>query len=166
MAMKNRRPLFTRFLLTVALACIVNSSRAEPRLHQMAIPDGLQSITFQLDLGIQKSIGNFDPANHTAEVHGSFNAWGEGITLSASPTNANVYKGELVTDASGGAPIEYKFVINKAGALTWEGNVGPVRGFGNRVVNPGESDQVLPVVYFDNLSIDPGAGVSVNFRVN
>jgi hypothetical protein len=41
-------------------------------------------VTFQVNLAIQELIGNFDPAAHTVEVHGSFDAWGPGIALTES----------------------------------------------------------------------------------
>jgi len=78
----------------------------------------------------------------------------------------NTVTGTMDITGSPGAPFEHKFVINREGTLVWEGNVGPGGGFGNRIFTLAETAQVLPVVYFDNLSVDPGAGVNVTFRVN
>jgi hypothetical protein len=124
------------------------------------------SVTFQVNVDIQRSLGNFNPSTDTVEVRGSFDNWGAGMMLEASATNANVYKGAMDITGSPGAPFEYKFVINHEGTQVWEGNVGPGGGFGNRIFTLAEGAQVLPLVYFDNLSVDPGAGVNVTFRVN
>jgi hypothetical protein len=62
--------------------------------------------------------------------------------------------------------IEHKFVINKAGTLTYEGNVGPGGPFGNRTFSLGSPpEQILPVVYFNNFTNNSGA-IPVTFRVN
>ncbi len=123
-------------------------------------------VTFQVNVEIQRAIGNFDPAVDSVEVRGSFDNWGVGMMLEVSSTNANVYKGTVDINGSPGAPFEHKFVINHDGAQVWEGNVGPGGGFGNRTFTLEETTQVLPVVHFDNISVDPGAGVSVTFRVD
>jgi hypothetical protein len=122
-------------------------------------------VTFQVNLEIQRAMGNFNPATDTVEVRGSFDAWGAGTTLEPSTTNENIYKGTMDITGSPGAPFEYKFVINHDGTQVWEGNVGAGGGL-NRTFTLAESAQMLPEVYFDNLSVDPGAGVNVTFRVN
>jgi hypothetical protein len=131
-----------------------------------ATPPGVVPVTFQVKLEIQQAIGNFDPAMHTVEAHGSFDAWGAGITLSANATNADLYEGTVNVTGAAGAPFEYKFVINQAGTLLWEGNVGPGGPFGNRTFTLAETAQTLPPVFFNNLTNDPGAGIPVTFQVN
>jgi hypothetical protein len=123
-------------------------------------------VTFQVNLKIQTTLGNFDARAHTAEVHGSFDGWGSGFQLFQSPGDPNVYLGSTDVSNSDGVPVEYKFVINKQGTLSWEGNVGPGGPNGNRTFTATDSEQVLPAVYFDNLSTDPGAGVPVTFQVD
>src|SRR5688500_10521882 len=123
-------------------------------------------VTFQVNMSVQASMGNFDAATDTVEVRGSFDGWGTGMLLSASATNALVYQGTVEVSGSAGAVIEYKFVNNRAGTLVWEGNVGTGGAFGNRSFTLADGEQVLPVVYFDSLSVDPGAGVPVTFRAN
>jgi hypothetical protein len=134
--------------------------------NNQSAPPGTTRVTFQVDMQIQKAMGNFDPANHMVEAHGSFDNWGPGIALEATSTNENVYRGTAEITGSLGVAFEHKFVINKSGTLAWEGTVGSGGGNGNRIFTLTQSEQVLPVVYFDNLSIDPGAGVPVTFRVN
>jgi hypothetical protein len=123
------------------------------------------AVTFQVNLSIQEAIGNFVPGSQTVEVHGSFDNWGPGIALAVDPNNAGIYQGTVSITGSAGAAFEHKFVINQ-GTLVWEGNVGPGGPDGNRVLTLGASPQILPVVYFNNLTNNPGAGIPVTFRVN
>jgi hypothetical protein len=133
--------------------------------NQTTLP-GVVAVTFQVNVAIQKILGNFDPALHTMEVHGSIDGWGAGIVLAVSPTDADIYAGTAEVTGSAGAAFEYKFVINQAGTAVYEGNVGTGGAYGNRVFTLAESPQVLPVVYFDNIDTDPGAGIPVTFQVD
>ena len=126
---------------------------------------GNVAVTFRVNLSIQEEIGNFDPASHTAEVRGSFDNWGSGLNLAVDPLDDNVYQGTVNIFGSAGAIIDYKFVINQAGTLVWEGDVGG-GGAANRSLTLESGSQTVPVVYFDNLSTDPGAGIPVTFGVN
>jgi hypothetical protein len=86
--------------------------------------------------------------------------------LAADPADADIF---LVTSdiyGSAGAIFEYKFVINQAGTQVWEGNVGPSGPNGNRTFTLADGSQALPVVFFNNLDTDPGAGILVTFAVN
>ena len=130
-------------------------------------PPGVVAVTFQINMSVQQSLGNFDPgAGHTVQARGSFDNWGAGITLATNPNNASLYEGTVNISGSAGAVYEHKYVMNQAGPLTWEGNVGPGGPFGNRTFTLGTSPQVLPVVYFNNLTNNPGAGIPVTFRLN
>jgi hypothetical protein len=135
--------------------------------NNQATPPGVVAVTFRVNLSIQEAIGNFDPAGgHTVEVRGSFDSWGQGLTLAVDPGNPAIYQGTVNINGSAGALFEHKFVINQAGTLVWEGNVGPGGANGNRVLTLGASPQILPVVFFNNLTNNPGGGVPVTFRVN
>jgi hypothetical protein len=134
--------------------------------NNQSAPPGVVAVTFQVNMEAQEDIGNFDPAAHSVEARGSFDNWGPGITLAPSSANTNIYQGIANVNGSPGAAFEYKFVINKAGTLVYEGNVGPGGPFGNRVFSLGPPpDQVLPVVYFNNFTNNAGA-IPVTFRVN
>jgi hypothetical protein len=134
--------------------------------NQTTLP-GVVAVTFRVNLSIQQEIGNFNPeGGHTVEVRGSFDNWGTGATLTADPENAGVYQGTANINGSAGAPFENKFLINQGGTLVWEGNVGPGGPNGNRTFTLGTSPQILPVVYFNNLTNNPGGGIPVTFRVN
>jgi hypothetical protein len=146
---------------------LTDTAQTLPVVHfnNQSAPPGIVAVTFQVNMGAQEAIGNFNPQTHTAEVRGAFNNWSSGITLAASATNANIYQGTVSVDGSAGMALEYKFVINQAGTLVYEGNVGP-GAFGNRVFTLGPPpEQVLPVVYFNNFTNAVGA-IPVTFRVN
>ena len=134
--------------------------------NNQTTPPGVTAVTFQVNLEVQQAAGNFDPALHTVECHGSFDSWGAGVPLSPRQDNTNVYLGTANVTGSPGAVIEYKFVINRAGSLFWEGNVGPGGPNGNRTLTLVAGSQELPVVYFSNLTNNPGAGISVTFLVS
>jgi len=129
-------------------------------------PPGVVAVTFQVNMGVQAEVGSFNPATHTVEARGSFDNWGAGITLSQSQANTNIYQGMANITGSAGTTIEHKFVINQAGTLVWEGNVGPGGPSGNRTFMLAETNQTLPVVYFNNLTNNPGAGIAVTFQAN
>jgi len=135
--------------------------------NNQSTPPGVVAVTFQVNLSVQESVGNFNPASgHTVEARGSFDNWGPGITLTVDPNNAAIYQGTVNINGSAGALFEHKYVINQAGTLIWEGNVGPGGPNGNRVLTLSTSPQILSVVYFNNLTNNPGAGIPVTFRVN
>jgi len=78
-------------------------------------------VTFQMDMSEQIRLGNFNAASNTVEVHGFFNGWGSGATLTNIPailiTNAggtvtsNVYVGTFAVTNSTNGTEEYKYVI-------------------------------------------------------
>jgi hypothetical protein len=144
-----------------------NSAQTLPVVffNNQTTPPGVVAVTFQINMGVQKSLGNFDPALHTVEVHGAFDGWGPGVSLTVSPTDGNLYQGTANITGASGAVVEHKFVINQAGTQVWEGNVGPGGPFGNRTFTLAASPQTLPTVYFNNLSSDPGKGIPVTFKV-
>lgn len=136
--------------------------------NNQSTPPGVVAVTFQVNMQIQREIGNFDPETHPVEVHGSFDNWSAaGVVLAADPANADIYQGTVNINGAAGTPYEYKFVINKPGGAEWEGNVGPGGPFGNRVLNlAAGSSQTLPLVYFNNVTNNPGAGIAVTFQAN
>ena len=135
--------------------------------NNQSTPPGVVAVTFQVNLQIQREIGNFDPEAHDPEVHGSFDNWSPaGVVLTPNPTNADIYETTINITGSAGTPYEYKFVINKPTGAEWEGNVGS-GAFGNRIFNlAAGSSQMLPLVYFNNVTNNPGAGISVTFQAN
>jgi len=128
-------------------------------------------VTFQVNMRVQTEIGRFNPATDTMEARGSFNVdggggWLGGFTLTNSLSDTNIYLGSYdITTIAPGNVVAHKFVMNTAtNGLVWEGNVGV--GQADRTFTLAAADQTLPVVYFDNLTNNPGAGIEVTFRVN
>jgi starch binding protein with CBM20 domain len=133
--------------------------------NNQSTPPGVVAVTFQVNMAVQTELGNFDPLAHRVEVHGSFDNWGPGITLSQSAGDPNIYQGTTNVTGSAGTLIEHKFVMNRAGSLVWEDNVGQ-GAFGNRTFTLASTPQTLPVVYFNNVTNNPGAGIRVTFQAN
>jgi hypothetical protein len=137
-------------------------------LTALARDAGAQMVTFRVDLSIQESIERYDPATDVVEVRGPFNSWGGGTVMVPLDADPSVYEIELELFDLPGTEIPYKFLIVADGGfgdVLWEGQVGAGE-FGNRLFVFEEGGQVLPTVYFDNLSVDPGAGVEVTFQVD
>jgi hypothetical protein len=94
---------------------------------------GAVPVTFQVNMEVQTIVGTFNPAaGHTVELHGSFDGWGPGVTLSQSLTNTNVYTATVDLSGMPGSTVQFKYVINQAGTLVWEndgvGSGGPRTG--------------------------------------
>lgn len=122
-------------------------------------------VTFRVNMGIQSSIGRFDDAGDFAEVRGSFDNWGAGLILDPSSQEPGVWEGSIDFFDPVGSDVQYKFVITQPnGTVVWEGFVGD--GNQNRAFTLEESDQTLPIAFFDNVSVDPGAGIPVVFQVD
>lgn len=120
------------------------------------------SLTFRVNMSVQIALGNFDPASGTVSVAGdAVNNWSPTASpLTNSVTDTNLWVGTFKITNAAGSTVSYKYVLNNGG--TWEGNVG-MGGAQNRSVVL--SNQVLPVVYFNNLTNIP-TSVPLNFQVN
>lgn len=125
-------------------------------------------ITFQVNMSAQKSLGNFDPAADSVFAAGSFNSWSTSdLVLAPSAADPGIYVATFddITDAVG-STIQYKYVLSTAAGLTWEGNVGGAGGTGNRSFALADTAQVLPVVYFNNITNGALVNAEVTFQVN
>jgi hypothetical protein len=132
------------------------------------LPAFANPVTFQVNLGVQRVLGNFNPQNgDTAVVSGNFSApdWTTTSTLSPLAENPDIYAGTFPSDIAGGGTIQYKFIINPGGnspanQLVWESG-------SNRSVPATGTDQTLPVVYFNNVTDANFIVVTqVTFQVN
>jgi arabinogalactan endo-1,4-beta-galactosidase len=118
-------------------------------------------VTFQVNLGVQRMLGNFNPqSGDTAVVSGNFSTpdWTTTSTLSSLTENPDVYVGTFPSDIAGGSTIQYKFIINPGGnssanQLSWESG-------DNRTATATTADQALPVVYFNNVTNAPAPGTN------
>ncbi len=107
------------------------------------------SIVFQIDMGPQIYLGNFNAANgDQIEVFGSFEGtpWSAGFILTNNPTStqSNIYSGSFVDGNYPGTQYQYKFVI-VSGGNNYE--TTPNRD----LVTPVNS-VILPLAYFNNAS--------------
>ena len=118
-------------------------------------------VTFQVDMSVQIAVGKFDPSSGIAYIAGEFNNWNATANpMTNSPTDTNIWFTTLRLTGPDAGTVGYKYIMNG----TWEGNVGP-GGSQNRSVTLARTNQVLPAVYFDNLSSVP-APTPLVFQVN
>lgn len=125
-------------------------------------------VTFQIDTSVQTALGQFDPATDGVFVAGdAINSWSATASeLTRSETNPKVWVGTFDVPGAEGDTVQYKFVLNTAAGTRWEGNVGPVGPNGNRSFVLAAEDQVLPLVYFNNVTEASGVKPRVTFQVD
>ena len=121
-------------------------------------------VTFQVNMNIQDTLGNFDPSTDLVVVRGSFNGWGGANPTLTDPDVDGVYTGSYdMGDELIDTLVEYKFVI-VGDVDTWEddGMIG-----GNRSFTLPAGGATLDEVYFNNQdSVAPMVDVEALFRVN
>ena len=119
-------------------------------------------VTFQVDMSVQISMGNFDPASGTVSVAGEFNSWSTtAFELTKSTTEPNLWIGILSITGAANSSQMYKFVMNGS---SWEGNVGE-NGAQNRSLTLKTATQTLPVSFFNNVAVAPKI-IPLTFQVN
>lgn len=119
-------------------------------------------VTFQVDMSVQMTLGNFDPDTGTVSVAGEFNAWSTSeFELARSASHPSLWVGTRKLTGAANAPLLYKFVMNGG---TWEGNVG-TDGAQNRALLLIEGPRTLAAVFFNNVATVPVI-IPVTFRVN
>ena len=114
-------------------------------------------ITFQVDMTNAIIMGAFNPPPggiDNVSAQGSFNEWSTSQPMGVSLTNVpgtSVYSATFTTNnLTLGNVFQYKYVIDgQEGGGNWEGNVGPG---GNRSFTLSVTNQVLPLVYWDNIT--------------
>lgn len=118
-------------------------------------------VTFQVHMGIQQQLGNFNPDTDQIVVRGGFNGWG-GANPSLTNSGDMLYTGSYeIPDDQIGLLQEFKYVIIPAGgADVWE-------SVDNRSFTLQAGGQSLDPVYFNNQdSAGELTNVEVLFRVN
>lgn len=127
-------------------------------LFASALVTFANQVTYQVNMSVQRALGNFDPADgDTVIVSGTFSStdWTTTSILSPSGGDSNLYTGTFNNNVPTGSFENHKFIINPggnsgAGQLVWEsGN--------NRFFQVTAADQTLPVVYFNNVTNAPAA---------
>ena len=107
-------------------------------------------VTYQINMGVQQQLGNFNPGADRVLVSGNFSTpdWITSIVLTNSTVDTNIYQGTFNNDMGTGSFENHKFIIDvgsTGSALNWETG-------GNRFFQVTAADQVLPVVYFNNVT--------------
>jgi len=125
-------------------------------------------VTFQVNMSAQTSLGNFNPAVDAVSVAGNpINAWSTTESpLAPSPSDSNIWTGTFEVTGTAGATAQYKFVMLTNSVAAWEGNVGPGGPNGNRTFTVADTDQTLPVVFFNNVTSGATVSSDVTFQVN
>ena len=107
----------------------------------MALAD--VTVTFQVDMNVQITLGNFDPVNDIVVARGTFNGWG-GQDPTCVDDGSGVYQGDWVfADADIGTTQEYKYVMISPNEEVWE-------SISNRSFLVPETDTTLDVVFFND----------------
>jgi hypothetical protein len=108
-------------------------------------------VTFSVDMTVEIGSGNFTNGVNTVTVHGTFNNWGAGLSLTNDPTSANpnVYSGTLDdTTEANGAVLQYKFVYS-TGTDHWDAPASGQNRAAHLPANSGDS-LVLPTPYWSD----------------
>lgn len=147
------------FARTFALVCLLFGS--------VTFVQGVQ-ITFRVNLSSQIALGNFNPASDSAVVAGDpINSWSTSASpLASSAADTNVWVGTFDLQATPGATGQYKFVMNTSKGTVWENQVGSGGATGNRTFTIPTTNEVLPVVYFNNVTNSTSVTNQITFRVN
>ncbi len=118
--------------------------------------EGYRDVTFSVNMSVQQTMGNFNPATQTVEVRGPFNAWA-GTALTAQ--GEGVYSG-TVRVSGAAAAVPYKFF---AGGYEAGGDRTFTLAFNSdRAPTPA---QVLDTVFYSNVNTVPDFR-PVTFAVN
>ena len=132
-------------------------------------------VTFQVNMSIQKQLGNFDPTTQILVVRGSFENeadatmedWkGNHFQLTESST-ADVYTLQIdLPNSSVDSTFKYKYVIeDKANAADNTTQGGTWESIGDRSFTLASGGQVLDVVYFNDQSVI-GQTANVTFQAD
>jgi hypothetical protein len=143
-------------------------------------PGQIINVTFQIDMSEEIELGHFVPGTDQLDVRGSFNGWGNsGDYLTNNPaivvTNfpsgvveSNIYVGTFPITAGAEVPgvpatnafMEWKAVEDPSDS--WE-TPGPTdaNDAKNRFFTD-NTNQILPVVSFNDLAYNPAANVTLN----
>ncbi|HEY3860314.1 MAG TPA: hypothetical protein VGO59_00365 [Verrucomicrobiae bacterium] len=120
------------------------------------------NVTFIIDMSVQTAVGNFDAATGSSvEIHGDYNGWGAGTTMTNSPAdpNKNHYYFDYSYVGGAGTLAYFKYVIQPG--TQWE-NVSASNSIGgNRWQMLESGNSTNGPVYFSDEG--PGSLNSANF---
>jgi hypothetical protein len=102
------------------------------------LPPITNNVTFILDMSVQQELGAFTNSNpdSSVEIHGDFNGWGSGITMTneANGSNPLLYYTTIQYVGAPDALYNYKFVLQPG--TQWEN----IPGGGNRTFLTGRTN--------------------------
>ena len=161
MSQSTKRERHHRWRARLARLCLFVSTLVFAGLLPVVAAN---QVTYQVNLGIQRALGNFNPAaGDTVIVSGTFSTtdWTTTSALSPNAGDSNVYAGTFNNNVATGNLENHKFIINPggnspAGQLIWESG-------GNRSFHVTAVDQTLPVVYFNNVTNLPSPSLPGEF---
>ncbi len=113
------------------------------------------TVTFNVNMGFQMTLGNFDPANDFVDVAGSLNGWG-GSEHFTDADGDSVYT--LTVDSVAVGAIEYKFRIN--------GDWATAEGDPNRTFDVVAGDNVIPTDWYNRQEPVAATNVEVLLQVD
>ncbi len=122
-----------------------------------SLPALAVQVTFQVNMSVQIALASFDPANDRVFVAGDFNNWSASASELTPSADPNVYTGTFEVGAVGNW-VNYKFIKNRSGTAYWENDGVGGNGAKNRYFQITGPGQILPVVYFNNIT-----DVAVNY---
>jgi hypothetical protein len=135
------RHFFTRLTIILIFGFITNSFAAI-------------SLTFQVHMGPQIQLGNFNPATDSVVVRGDFqimagdvgNWYGNMFLLTPSASNDSIYEITAnLPDTAANQTIQYKYVMIHNNSDTWE-------SIDNRIYDiTADPNQIIPLAYFNNI---------------
>ena len=108
--------------------------------------EGYRDVTFLVNMSVQQTMGNFNPATQTVEVRGPFNAWA-GTALTAQ--GEGVYSG-TVRVSGAAAAVPYKFFAG--GYEAGDDRTFTLAFNSDRAPTPA---QVLNTVFYSNVNTVP-----------
>ncbi|MBU6181637.1 MAG: hypothetical protein KGR46_02345, partial [Verrucomicrobia bacterium] len=85
-------------------------------------PTGNRTVTFNVDMSVQESLGNFNSNNGTVIVVGEFNGWSTtNGTIALTNSGNGIYSGNRTFSGAEGTTVQYKFYNASPNAtITWE----------------------------------------------
>lgn len=113
------------------------------------------TVTFNVNMGYQMELGNFDPATDSVDVAGSLNGWG-GSDFFTDADGDSIYS--LTVDSVAVGTIEYKFRIN--------GDWATAEGDPNRTYDVVDGDNVIPTDWYNRQEPAPAVNVEVLLQVD
>jgi hypothetical protein len=111
------------------------------------------NVTFEVDMTTQINSDNFNTNANTVEIHGDFNSWGSGQTMTNNPASStpNIFSTVIEYTGAPNAQHYYKYVIQPG--TEWEAVSAANSVGGNRwfdLTNSADTNVIVGPVYFSD----------------